>query len=292
MHTFFRNILLILLALSWLSAQGQGPLVPFEGAGRAASLPAVGLVSACDAVPDTTSFGAIAGTGAKPARLSLYELPYSLTASQPDWPRLWLNAGIFAGAYVGTLAVLECLPEGATNWNRASIENMPWYERWKRNVIEKGPEWDGDDFVFNYVLHPYAGAVYFMAARSAGFNFYQSLLFCACVSTIGWEFGIEGTMERPSIQDIFITPIVGSLVGELFYKAKRYLVTHDYRLLGSRFLGGFVAFVVDPVNEVVGLFGGNDARRVGATYRRPAVESSLSPMAMSGGMGFTFRCVF
>lgn len=292
MHTFFRNILLILLSLPWLSAQGQEPLVPFEGAGRVASLPAVGLVSACDAVPDTTSFGAIAGTGAKPARLSLYELPYSLTASQPDWPRLWLNAGIFAGAYVGTLAVLECLPEGATNWNRASIENMPWYERWKRNVIEKGPEWDGDDFVFNYVLHPYAGAVYFMAARSAGFNFYQSLLFCACVSTIGWEFGIEGTMERPSIQDIFITPLVGSLVGELFYKAKRYLVSHDYRLLGSRFLGGFVAFVVDPVNEVVGLFGGNDARRVGATYRRPAVESSLSPMAMSGGMGFTFRCVF
>ena len=137
MHTFFRNILLILLSLPWLSAQGQEPLVPFEGAGRVASLPAVGLVSACDAVPDTTSFGAIAGTGAKPARLSLYELPYSLTASQPDWPRLWLNAGIFAGAYVGTLAVLECLPEGATNWNRASIENMPWYERWKRNVIEK-----------------------------------------------------------------------------------------------------------------------------------------------------------
>ena len=294
MHTFFRYILLILLALPWMGAQGQGSLVPFEGAGRAASLPAVELVSAGDAVPDTTSFGAIAGTGAKPARLSLYELPYSLTASQPDWPRLWLNAGIFAGAYVGTLAVLECLPEGATNWNRASIENMPWYERWKRNVIEKGPEWDGDDFVFNYVLHPYAGAVYFMAARSAGFNFYQSLLFCACVSTIGWEFGIEAFMERPSYQDIVVTPVVGSIIGELFYRLKRNIVSHDYRLAGSPVLGNIVVFLIDPVNEVLGLFRGNNARKLhlGQDKQGYGIESSLMPGPVGNGFGFTFSCRF
>ena len=228
----------------------------------------------------------------KPKPICIYELPISSTTQSHDWHRLWINTATLGGAFVGTLFVLELLPEDATNWNRASIQQYSPGTRWVRNVLKRGPEWDGDKFIFNYVLHPYAGAAYFMAARSCGFNYYQSLLYTTLISTVLWEFGIEGTMERPSIQDIFITPIVGSLVGELFYKAKRYLVTHDYRLLGSRFLGGFVAFVVDPVNEVVGLFGGNDARRVGATYRRPAVESSLSPMAMSGGMGFTFRCVF
>ena len=238
---------------------------------------------------DTTSLAMLRTMHAKPTRLSLYELPYSMTTSQPNWKRLWINAGIFAGAYIGTLAVLECLPEGATNWNRTTIENTPWYKRWEKNVLRKGPEWDGDDFIFNYVLHPYAGAVYFMSARSAGFNFYQSLLFSACVSTIGWEFGIEGTMERPSIQDIFITPLVGSLVGELFYHAKRYIVANDYHLLGSKFLGGFVCFLIDPVNEIVGLFG-SDTRRL--HLRERGVSSSLTPAVSRDGLALSLRCTF
>jgi len=242
-----------------------------------------------EAAPDTTQLADIRSLMSKPGRLSLYELPYSMTLSQPDWKHLWINTAIFAGAYMGTLAVLECLPEGATNWNRATIASTPWYKRWEKNVIRKGPEWDGDDFIFNYLLHPYAGAVYFMAARSVGFNFYQSLLYSSCVSTIGWEFGIEGAMERPSIQDIFITPLVGSLVGELFYHAKRYIVARDYHLLGSKFLGGLVCFIIDPVNEIVGLFG-SETRRLHLAQR--GVTSSLTPTVASGTMALTFRCTF
>ncbi len=221
---------------------------------------------------------------------SIYELPYSLTTNVPGWKHLWINSAIFAGAYIGTLAVLECLPEGATNWNRTAIENTPWPKRWWKNVVKKGPEWDGDDVVFNYVLHPYAGAVYFMAARSCGFNFYRSLLYCSIVSTIGWEFGIEGTMERPSIQDIFITPIVGSALGELFYILKRHIATNGYRLFGSSVLGNVVAFIIDPVNEIVGCFGHNPARHL--REERTGLTSSLTPMAMPGGFGIAFNCTF
>lgn len=109
---------------------------------------------------------------------SLYDFPYSRKLSFPDRKRIRINSIVFLSAYVGTLAVLECLPEGATNWNKATIQSTPWYKRWWKNVIKRGPEWDGDDAIFNYVLHPYAGAVYFMAGRSAGLNFYQSLLYC------------------------------------------------------------------------------------------------------------------
>lgn len=221
---------------------------------------------------------------------SIYSLPYSLTGNVPDWKRVWINTGVFTAAYVGTLAVLECLPEGATNWNRATIQSTPWYRRWYQNVIEKGPSWDGDAYMFNYVLHPYAGAVYFMAARSCGLNFYRSLLFSTLVSTVGWEFGIEGTMEQPSWQDIFITPLVGSCFGELFYILKRHIVDHGYRLFGSAILGNIVAFVIDPVNEVVGLFAGNPARRYAASRR--GVTSSLSPSVGRGAMALTLRCTF
>jgi len=251
--------------------------------------------SADDARPDTTYFNAAttADDYARPKRLSLYKLPYSLKTNLPDWPKLWVNTSVLVGAYVGTLIVLECLPEDATNWNRAEIQRVPPFTRWYNNVIKKGPEWDHDNPIFNYVLHPYAGAAYFMAARDAGFNFYRSLLYSAIISTVGWEFGIEAFMERPSIQDIFITPIAGSAIGELFYKLKRVIVEHDYTLAGSRFLGNVVAFLIDPVNEVIGLFRGNEARRL-HLGRKPAAEvrSSLLPAAPGCKAGFTFSCTF
>ena len=101
---------------------------------------------------------------ARPARISIYELPYSRTAKSYNWPRLWVNTGILVGAYVGTLVVLECLPEDATSWNRANLQKDPPAKRWVSNVFRRGPEWDHDNVIFNYVLHPYAGAVYFMRA--------------------------------------------------------------------------------------------------------------------------------
>lgn len=153
---------------------------------------------------------------AKPKPISPYELPYSVIQNNYDWHRLWINTATLSGAFVGTLLVLECLPEDATSWNRAELQDVPLFKRWHNHVIKKGPEWDHDKFYFNYVLHPYAGAAYFMAARSCGFNFWRSSLYGAIVSTVGWEFGIEAFMERPSIQDIFITPIVGSCIGEGF----------------------------------------------------------------------------
>jgi len=166
--------------------------------------------------------------------VSLYELPYSVTGESRDWHRLWINTATLSGAFVGTLLVLECLPEDATSWNRAELQDVPLFKRWHNHVFKKGPEWDHDKFYFNYLLHPYAGAAYFMAARSCGFNFWRSALYGSVISTVGWEFGIEAFMERPSIQDIFITPIVGSCIGEGFYHTKRWLVDNDYRLFGLR----------------------------------------------------------
>ena len=231
----------------------------------------------------------------KPEVPSIYSLPYSWTRNVPDWKKLWVNTGVFAGAFVGTLLVLECLPEDATTWNRAAIQQVPPFKRWYRNIFVRNPELDHDKWVFNYVLHPYAGAVYFMAARSAGFNFWRSFLYCSLVSNVGWEFGIEAFMERPSYQDLVITPVVGSLIGECFYRLKQHIVSNDYRLWGSPVVGNVVAFLIDPVNEVTGLFGHNKARRLykpegsGRTY---GVSSTLMPSIVGGAPGFTFSCTF
>lgn len=243
--------------------------------------------------PDTTSL-ALFNAANRHAPINIYRMPYSLDASSPDWHRMWINTAVLSGAFVSTLFVLECLPEDATSWNRAAIQSVPPFKRWFRNVFKRGPEWDHDNPIFNYVLHPYAGAAYFMSARTQGFNFWQSMLYSACISTIGWEFGIEAFMERPSYQDIVVTPVVGSIIGELFYRLKRNIVSHDYRLAGSPVLGNIVVFLIDPVNEVLGLFRGNNARKLhlGQDKQGYGIESSLMPGPVGNGFGFTFSCHF
>lgn len=190
---------------------------------------------------------------------SPYFLPHTTHSTGQDWQRLWTNTAVLSGAFVGTLFVLELLPENATSWNRAEIRQTPLFQRWWRNIFVRNPEWDHDNPIFNYVLHPYAGSAYFMAARSCGFSFWGSMLYSAAISTIGWEFGIEAFMERPSYQDLFITPVVGSILGELCYKGKRSIVENGYELFGSSVLGHIAAFVLDPVNEFVDIFRGNPA---------------------------------
>lgn len=243
-------------------------------------------------LPDTVLSCGLARFGTKGTRPSIYDLPYSVTGRSYNWRRLWINTGVLVGAFVGTLAVLECLPEDATSWNRAELQDVPLGRRWHNHVIKEGPEWDHDKFVFNYVLHPYAGAVYYMAARSCGFNAWQSLLYCSLISNVGWEYGIEAFMERPSYQDLMITPLVGSLIGEGFYKVKRYLVDHDYHLLGSPVLGNIVGFLVDPVNEFVGLFGGNDARRLAKQKAAAGTSLTVMPAITPQYKGFTIVATF
>lgn len=248
-----------------------------------------GIVMNIDLNDSVSSPAVDADAKVRTAPVSPYALPYTMTGNTFDWHRLWINTATLSGAFVGTLLVLECLPEDATSWNRAELQDVPLLKRWHKHVIKKGPEWDHDKFYFNYVLHPYAGAVYFMSTRSCGFNFWRSALYGSIVSTVGWEFGIEAFMERPSIQDIFVTPVVGSCIGEGFYRVKRWLVGKDYRLLGSPVLGGILAFLVDPVNEFTGLWLGNPARRTAheRAGSKNTAQLSLMPFIVNGRRGFS-----
>lgn len=221
--------------------------------------------------------------------LTLYQLPFSRTTTLQNWKQLWINTGVLVSGGIATLIILEALPEDATAWNRAEIESTPLFKRWI-NHVKEGPVWDHDKFIFNYVLHPYGGAAYYMSARSCGFNCWGSFLYSFCISTFFWEYGFEAFNEVPSVQDLVITPVVGSLFGEGFYLLKRHIVSNGYSLLGSSFLGHFVAFLCDPVNELVGYFTGAQKRAKRFSRLKHSVSASggfsLSPTA--GGMAPMF----
>lgn len=273
-----RKFIALIIFMAALTARGASLDAPTLTLTDAAALPAP------TAVIDSS----------KMVTPSVYMYPYSWRRTcAPNWHRMWVNTAVLSGAFVSTLFVLEMLPEDATAWNRHELQSRPFYKRWWNNIFRLDPEIDHDNLVFNYLLHPYAGAAYFMGARSCGFNFFQSMLYSSLISTVGWEFGIEACMERPSYQDLIITPMVGSVFGELFYHCKRHIVSHDYTLWGSRVLGNIVVFLVDPVNEVVNLFRGSYERRLHLGRHDPsAVTSSLTPTLTRGGMAFTLTVNF
>lgn len=138
--------------------------------------------------------------------------------------------------------VLYLMPQSVTNWNREDINNLG--SNWLEHV--KKPVFDKDDWVLNYVMHPYFGAIYYMQAREAGYEYWQSFLYSAAMSTFFWEFGIEAFAEYPSIQDLIVTPVIGSLVGELFYQASYSIKKNDAKVWDSKILGYTLLTLMDP----------------------------------------------
>lgn len=224
-------------------------------------------------------------------RPTLYDYPYSMTRRCEDWKNLWVNTGVLFGGGFTALGILELLPADATAWNKK--DQRPLFDRYADH-FRAGPVWDGDKAIFNAILHPYAGGAYYMSARSQGFNVLGSLVYCIGISTFFWEYGIECFMEVPSIQDLIITPVAGAVVGEAFYLLKRHIVNHNYRLFGSPVLGNIVVFIIDPVNEVIGLFRGNPERRHphGTQPRKQNNNIQSAFVPVDGGLALKLNFTF
>lgn len=171
-----------------------------------------------------------------------------------DPKRLLYNTGLFVGAATASFAILWVMPESVTNWDKEQMLEDGLLNRWKENV-KAGPVVDGDNFFLNYVMHPYSGAVYYMSARGSGFEWWESFTYAAIMSTFFWEYGIEAFAEIPSWQDLFVTPILGSALGEGFFILKGKIVRNDSRVLNSRVLGYSSLFLIDPFNSILDVLG-------------------------------------
>jgi len=171
-----------------------------------------------------------------------------------DWRRLGYTSSMYVGATVIAFGVLWVMPESTTNWDKEEMREKGIFWKWKENV-KAGPVMDKDNWVLNWITHPYCGGIYYMTARSSGFTVMESFGYSAIMSTFFWEYGIEAFAEIPSIQDLIITPVVGSAMGEGFFYAKKSILKHDKKVLQSRFLGITTLFFIDPFNTILDGFG-------------------------------------
>jgi hypothetical protein len=150
---------------------------------------------------------------------------------------------------LGFMGFLYILPENISNWDRDEMRLGDLGGKWKENV-KNGPVMDKDDWTINYIGHTYFGAVYYTLARHNGYSAQESLLYTTIMSTFFWEYGIEAVAEKPSIQDLIITPVFGAIVGEQFYKWDQQIRANDGMVGGSKSLGSTTLFLMNPAQEI------------------------------------------
>lgn len=140
--------------------------------------------------------------------------------------KIWGGIGF---AMFGTLMIL---PRSVTKWEENYIENAT--SNFNRAFSEP-PVWDEDHWEINYIGHPYAGSLYYNTIRSQGGTMLHSFIFSAFVST-GWEYLYEGMAEQPSIQDLIVTPVVGSILGEVIHQATLSMKKGGYNFWEAAFV--------------------------------------------------------
>lgn len=134
----------------------------------------------------------------------------------PDYEGLRRDTKYFIAVQFVTIGILYLMPESISSWSDEEKDDYS-LSKWWDNV--RHPERDTDDYFINYVLHPYCGAAYFVRARERGYDNRHAFWYSVLLSS-AYEFGPEAMFENPSVQDLVVTPVAGSLLGRYFMKVR------------------------------------------------------------------------
>jgi hypothetical protein len=179
-----------------------------------------------------------------------YRMPISLDGLTPEQQKIAKQTRNFTALGAAAIGLLWMLPESVTKWDREEISSTGLGNKWKENV-KNGPVVDEDEWMINYIGHPISGAAYYTVARHAGLNKMESFGYSVFMSTVFWEYGFEAVAETPSIQDLLITPIVGSLMGEAMFTMEEKIRENGGVLFGSEGLGGFAMALMNPAGAML-----------------------------------------
>jgi hypothetical protein len=144
---------------------------------------------------------------------------------------------------------LEFAKTDPHTWHRTLNAGFPWNSGW---------EWDQDRFGNNFLSHPMMGSFYYSAARTNGYNFWQSAPIVFAGSYMWKIFGENGTPER---EDLINTTVDGILLGEVTYRLSSNIL--DDRTTGpERVMREVLAGLINPIRGINRLFDGKAFRRV------------------------------
>lgn len=162
------------------------------------------------------------------------------------WKKVGRAELFIGGVEIFGMVVLICLPKEITkwpdDWAKDAMRNL-------KRAFTTTPVWDKDDWPLNYIGHPIAGSYYYNALRSQNASRFHSFLFSTAQSFI-WEYIIEGVAEPPSAQDLIITPVVGSLLGEATH-----MITMSMRRNGFNLFEKIFTIIFNPMFVINNGFG-------------------------------------
>ncbi len=130
---------------------------------------------------------------------------------------------------------------------------------YKRTFTE-WPKIDHDHWSWNYEAHPYMGSLSYLAYRNKQSSIWLSAGGAALNSVI-YEYVIAGGTQTPSWNDMIVTPIAGSILGEGLYQLKKLMLKDKHLTTFEK----IVITICDPVE--VFYFGFNYQKILNNKYR-------------------------
>jgi hypothetical protein len=92
------------------------------------------------------------------------------------------------------------------------------------------PDFDKDSFDYNILKHALSGNYYYLFYRSRGYSEIESFAW-TFMSSLAFEFAVESYTEQPSYQDIYQTPIYGTLLGMGAERVGNYFFSSDSKFV-------------------------------------------------------------
>ncbi len=120
------------------------------------------------------------------------------------------NWGLAIGEVIAINNVVWAFNEYLRGASFTQVNPRSWY-----NNIKNGFAWDDNQFTTNVFAHPYHGSMYYTAARSNGFNYWESAPF-AVAGSFMWE--CCGETHPMAINDWINTSLGGAAIGEMTYR--------------------------------------------------------------------------
>lgn len=169
--------------------------------------------------------------------VSLFILCYCASGSAQDAPSASATTITSKEKKINFAAVY------ATQWayyltaHRQEIKKYGSFNNWTKNSID--PHYDRDGFEFNLLRHTFAGHYYYLFYRSRNYSEENAFIW-SFISSFAFEFTIETITERPSYQDLYQTPVFGTVLGVGVEKLSKYLLST------GTWIGRFTGYALNP----------------------------------------------
>ncbi|MCX6351495.1 MAG: DUF3943 domain-containing protein [Bacteroidetes bacterium] len=130
-----------------------------------------------------------------------------------------------------------------------TYKKVDWSKKFQYTTFQKAytmpPVIDHDNWDWNYVAHPIMGSINYLSWRNKGGRVWDSFLISA-INSAEHEYLIAASMQRPSINDLITTPILGSILGETCYQLRH----HFKKDAHPSFIKKSFIFMLDPVEDL------------------------------------------